>query len=446
MTNVPFLNSITNEMQKRKLKSDVVANALLDISIGNEKLDNVLSIQSSASEIDGSVNRKQKTVCSSIILDYCDNLSLYTTNSGSAAANRELVYDDETGERVLKVTLNANGNHTIKKSLSIPNADIRKFNNFSVSLKIEDVTKINRFTFIVYMTDGTYYQTYPDYSTTTAYNSYRDGKWFNFMFRFAEMAKGGTGAVNIEDSTADIDFILFGPRVCTTGGVMYINKIVMGVRHKPKVSFSFDDGNISDYTVSKKILGIHNFKATTSIIGRLIGNTNFLTSDMIKKLFDFGWDIACHGNYSHYDILQNYDSIKSDILTNIEYIKNCGVPSPTIYIYPEGEYIPDSITALEDLGFKAAGTVENTARPLPYINKMTFPRSGTSGKTLDMLKAEVDNLILIGGYKDFYTHLVATGATGNNTDTSIFKGLVEYISLKVDRGELEVMLTRDYFN
>lgn len=57
MTNVPFLNSITNEMQKRKLKSDVVANALLDISIGNEKLDDVLSIQSSASEIDGLVQK-----------------------------------------------------------------------------------------------------------------------------------------------------------------------------------------------------------------------------------------------------------------------------------------------------------------------------------------------------------------------------------------------------
>lgn len=55
MTNVPFINSITNELSKRKLKSDVVANALLDISMSNEKLDEVLKITSSASEIDASV-------------------------------------------------------------------------------------------------------------------------------------------------------------------------------------------------------------------------------------------------------------------------------------------------------------------------------------------------------------------------------------------------------
>lgn len=54
MTNVPFLNKITNELSKRKLKSDVVANAILDIAVDNDRLDNLLTLQSSASEIDGS--------------------------------------------------------------------------------------------------------------------------------------------------------------------------------------------------------------------------------------------------------------------------------------------------------------------------------------------------------------------------------------------------------
>lgn len=62
MTNVPFINSITNEMQKRKLKSNVVANALLDISIGNEKLDDVLSIKSSAIKIDSLATLKANTI------------------------------------------------------------------------------------------------------------------------------------------------------------------------------------------------------------------------------------------------------------------------------------------------------------------------------------------------------------------------------------------------
>lgn len=67
MTNVPFLNSITNEMQKRKLKSDVVANALLDISIGNEKLDDVLSIKRSASEIDSGITKANNPITSNAV-------------------------------------------------------------------------------------------------------------------------------------------------------------------------------------------------------------------------------------------------------------------------------------------------------------------------------------------------------------------------------------------
>ena len=43
MTNVPFINSITNELSKRKLKSAVVANAILDIVVGNDRLDNLIA-------------------------------------------------------------------------------------------------------------------------------------------------------------------------------------------------------------------------------------------------------------------------------------------------------------------------------------------------------------------------------------------------------------------
>lgn len=43
MTNVPFINKLTNELSKRKLKSEVVANAILDIAVGNNRLDNLIA-------------------------------------------------------------------------------------------------------------------------------------------------------------------------------------------------------------------------------------------------------------------------------------------------------------------------------------------------------------------------------------------------------------------
>lgn len=60
MTNVPFINKITNELSKRKLKSEVVANAILDIAVGNDRLDNLLTMHSTASEIDGLITKNKK--------------------------------------------------------------------------------------------------------------------------------------------------------------------------------------------------------------------------------------------------------------------------------------------------------------------------------------------------------------------------------------------------
>ena len=56
MTNVPFLNSVTNVLSKNDVKGLELANALMDITEGNEKLDDLLTLQASASKIDNSVN------------------------------------------------------------------------------------------------------------------------------------------------------------------------------------------------------------------------------------------------------------------------------------------------------------------------------------------------------------------------------------------------------
>ena len=60
MTNVPFLNSVTNVLSKNDVKGLELANALMDITEGNEKLDDLLTLQSSASEIDGAIKKTQK--------------------------------------------------------------------------------------------------------------------------------------------------------------------------------------------------------------------------------------------------------------------------------------------------------------------------------------------------------------------------------------------------
>lgn len=62
MTNVPFLNSVTNVLSKNDVKGLELADALMDITEGNEKLDDLLTLKSSASEIDGNINRSKLTL------------------------------------------------------------------------------------------------------------------------------------------------------------------------------------------------------------------------------------------------------------------------------------------------------------------------------------------------------------------------------------------------
>ena len=105
MTNVPFINSITNELSKRKLKSDVVANAILDIAVGNDRLDEVLKINSSAREIDGVVDYKNKNLIGVI--------RQYPANSGWAFIENETHakkgFDDTITVTSSEITLNYAG-------------------------------------------------------------------------------------------------------------------------------------------------------------------------------------------------------------------------------------------------------------------------------------------------------------------------------------------------
>ena len=123
MTNVPFINSITNELSKRKLKSDVVANAILDIAVGNDRLDEVLKIKSSASEIDGKVIpidtiallRAKTTTPSTVWVS-----GYYTKGDGAFGSNifewdSTSVEDDNSGT-IIKLTSIATGRYKLKFS------------------------------------------------------------------------------------------------------------------------------------------------------------------------------------------------------------------------------------------------------------------------------------------------------------------------------------------
>lgn len=68
---------------------------------------------------------------------------------------------------------------------------------------------------------------------------------------------------------------------------------------------TFDDGNLSDYTIALPVLHEYRAKATFFIISDMIGKKNYLTWDMVKEINIAGMEIGSH-SHTH----QNLTKIK----------------------------------------------------------------------------------------------------------------------------------------
>lgn len=127
---------------------------------------------------------------------------------------------------------------------------------------------------------------------------------------------------------------------------------------KRPVVITFDDGYSDNYINAFPSLKNHGLKATFFVITDGVDDGYYMSSDMLKAMYQAGMSIENHtANHLELDKLSRedaYDSIKrgQDFLRNV-------IGSDGNYLcYPVGKYSDETIEIAKELGIKAATTTQ----------------------------------------------------------------------------------------
>ncbi len=103
----------------------------------------------------------------------------------------------------------------------------------------------------------------------------------------------------------------------------------------PTVVFTFDDGQIQDYTVMKPLFESYGYKATSFIVTGRIGLENYMTTDQLKELHQAGFEIASH-SISHPAMATMTEAqIENELVNSKLTLNKLGFPANN-FAFPNG--------------------------------------------------------------------------------------------------------------
>lgn len=373
MTNVPFLNSITNEMQKRKLKSDVVANALLDISIGNDKLDDVLSIQSSASEIDELLESKKTRFLQGRIIEGLASENLFSTSNLTIDTPITGLVLENSNDKTIYST------NSLKLGSSIGGASSvgvfrLKFN------EVVDMTDADLINLNIYVDDEIVKDSYrtKDWGYIKLYMTNADGTNGLGCQLLSEKVSLQRGKNNVQVSKSQFS-LTFGTGFAWSniGGIRVVVQFSTGNNAKPiyldslsiikthikpiPVCITLDDGTSDTFEMSK-ISAQYGVPTTHFIIHHYIsdGSNGYMSLEQLKKLRSMGHAICMHET--------GINSIAWEpekLSITKAWFEDNGFTQRNEHLYlayPNGGYSRETMTVLNNLGFLGARTTANKNR------------------------------------------------------------------------------------
>lgn len=208
--------------------------------------------------------------------------------------------------------------------------------------------------------------------------------------------------------------------------------------HKSVVSFTFDDGYVSNYTKAAPILAELGIPATAYIIPEPIeaGSQNCLNEEQVAKLKHvYGWDIECH-------LAKRLDEFSKEELPGVLYsakrwIQERGLGSGDHFAYPEGNF--DEMTEpIVRKYFATSRTVDGIRLngidslhiPNPQrIRAVTSVGNSTGGFTVTQTKALVDRVAAAGGWLILVFHHIddENTSSGMYCSSSALREIAEYV-------------------
>lgn len=194
-----------------------------------------------------------------------------------------------------------------------------------------------------------------------------------------------------------------------------------------RVSLTFDDGFLSQYTAALPILDKAGMKGTFFIVTNYLGRPVYMTQDQVKKLQADGQEIGSHTrNHKHLPTL-SADEQDKEIAGTINDFETLGLKRPVSMAYPFGEYNDDSFASLRKGGFRTARTVDErlTGQNPFLLQGLSLNNHSTFGQ----VKLAIDNARRNGTWLIIVFHRVGESPANEiNISPELFQQIVDYLA------------------
>lgn len=214
----------------------------------------------------------------------------------------------------------------------------------------------------------------------------------------------------------------------------------LALNPKPKVIFTFDDGNYSDYNQAYAYLSTKGMVGTSFIISDKVGDVGYLSLANMTAMQAGGWEFGNHTDgttnlttLTHAQQLATITACRDWLIAN-------GFSANASHIaYPQGDKNTDTDQIISELGLiSGRGTttaLEQSSLVADAIDYYDLPVSGyLETLTLEQAQAVIDTAITNDQVCIFLIHTIGSGTPFNVTS---FQALVDYAKTKIDAGLIE---------
>ena len=253
-------------------------------------------------------------------------------------------------------------------------------------------------------------------------------------WNYITLAKNSFSVSGVPDWAA-IDKLYFASNAYAGGSVaVSYDNLMVGVKSKPCVLYSFDDGDITQYVEAFGYLKSLGIRGTLYMLGIWLNDGTHLTTAQILEMQTAGWTIANH-THNHPDLTTLTEAQQeTELALGKATLDAIGITGGHYVAYPLGKLNEDTRTAMTALGYRLGSSTQPTASylgnaypslTLPLGDPWNLGRTNIyNGITLAAAKAMKDQIIENGAVWTPYFHSLGTGAP--NWTVADFKALVDY--------------------
>ncbi len=198
-------------------------------------------------------------------------------------------------------------------------------------------------------------------------------------------------------------FLLIIVSSCSTAPVA--DPAVMA-KSKPLVTFVFDDGNETDYTVARDIFKAKGEVACTAVVTDWVNTKNYLSVSQLHELRQDGWEIMGH-TVSHPNLRSLSESqIEDELSRSKEALKNWGLPVRNL-VYPYNKN-NETVRRIAGEYYRAAreGGKQSNAPDLDRYDLKSFSSELSFWHKMSDIKSHIDRAWSEKKWLILYQHLI----------------------------------------